>query len=212
MAFGEKGIREMMKTAKRAWASMFHLSAAAKDADGWTRAIVHIFALCLAAGAFHAAASAGRRMIPSIAETRLAEIAGDMIWHFLLIHALFSPAVYGLTFRLRAARGFAGTLTAVVMYAPIFGLALTAIFASPVALDEGVGAAFAYPLSGNWVGAMLIAGLIASAAFSLWQRKDGETPAPPPAITASRFYAPIEAAVCISALAFMLLMLSMARL
>ena len=201
----------MMRTAKRAWASMFHLSAAAKAADGWTRAVVHILALCLAAGAFHAAASAGRRMIPSIAETRLAEIAGDMVWHFLLIHALFSPAVYGLTFRLRAARGFAGSLTAVVMYAPIFGLAITALFSSQTALDEGAGAAFAYLLSGNWVGAMLIAGLIASAAFSLWQRKDGETPAPPPAITASRFYAPIEAAVCLAALAFMLLTLSMAR-
>ena len=201
----------MMKTAKRAWASMFHLSAAAKAADGWTRAIVHILALWLAAGAFYAAASAGRRMIPSIAETPLAEIASDAVWFFLLLHALLSPAVYGLTFSLRAARGFAASLTAAIMYAPVFGLALTALFASPVALDEGMGAAFAYLLSGNWIGAMLIAGLTASAIFSLWQRKDGETPAPPPAITASRFYAPIEAAVCLAALAFMLLMLSMAR-
>ena len=201
----------MMKTAKRAWAFMFHLPARAKTADGWTRAAVHILALCLAAGASYAAASAGRRMMPSIAETRLAEISSDAVWFFLLVPALLSPAVYGLTFRLRAARGFAGSLAAVVMYAPIFGLALIGTLSLSIARDNGADAAFDNLLSGNWVGLTLIAGLIASAAFSLWQRKDGETPAPPPAVTARRFYAPTETAASVAALALILLIASVAR-
>lgn len=55
-----------------------------------------------------------------------------------------------------------------------------------------------------------VCGLIASAAIGLWQRGAGKAPAPPPAILASRFYARIEAAVCISALALILLVFSMA--
>lgn len=200
-----------MKTAKRAWAFMFHMSARAKTADGWTRATVHILALCLTAWAFHMATDASRRMIPSIAERGIFDILTETVGLFLLMHALFSPAVYGLTFRLRAARGFVGSLAAVVMYAPIFGLALIGMFSFPVARDGGAGATFDNLLSGNWVAVMLIAGLIASAAFSLWQRKEFDALAPPPAITARRFYAPTEAAVCVVALAFILFITSMAR-
>ena len=199
-----------MKTAKRAWAFMFHLSDGAKTADGWTRALVHILALCAAAWAFHLAADASRRMIPFIAERGIFDTLIEYARLFLLFYAVFSPAVYGLTFRLRAARGFGGRLSAAVMYAPIFGLTLIGLFASPVA-SEGAGAVFDFLLSGNWVGVMLIAGLIASAAVSLWQRGAGASPAPPPAITARRFYAPIEAAVCVSALALILFVASMAR-
>jgi len=189
---------------------MFHLSDGAKTADGWTRALVHILALGAAAWAFHLAADAVRRTIPFIAESNVFDTLLEYARLFLLMYAVFSPAVYGLTFRLRAARGFAGRVAAVVMYAPIFGLALIALFASPAA-SEGAGAVFDYLLSGNWVGVMLIAGLIASAMVSLWQRGEGKDPAPPPAITARRFYAPIEAAVCISALALILFVASMAR-
>ena len=189
---------------------MFRLSDSAKTADGWRRALVHILALCAAAWAFDFVADTTRRVFPFIAERGIFDILVETGRLFLLMHALFSPAVYGLTFRLRAARGFAGRLAAAVMYAPIFGLALIGVFASPVA-SEGAGAVFDYLLSGNWVGVMLIAGLIASAAVSLWQRGAGKAPAPPPAITASRFYAPTEAAVCIAALAFILLVASMAR-
>ena len=199
-----------MKTAKRAWAFMFHLSDSAKTADGWARALVHIIALCLAAWAFHMATDAIRRLIPFIAERGIFDILDDAVRFFLLVYALFSPAVYGLTFRLRAARGFGGRVAAAVMYAPIFGLALIGMFASPAA-SEGAGAVFDYLLSGNWVGVMLIAGLIASAMVSLWQRVAGKAPAPPPAITASRFYAPTEAAVCVASLALILFVASMAR-
>ena len=199
-----------MKTAKRAWAFMFRLSDSAKTADGWRRATVHIIALCLAAWAFHFAADTTRRVFPFIAERGIFDILVGTVSIFLLVYALFSPAVYGLTFRLRAARGFGGRVAAAVMYAPIFGLTLIGLFASPVA-SEGAGVVFDYLLSGNWVGVMLIAGLIASAMVSLWQRGGEKAPAPPPAITASRFYAPIEAAVCVAALALILLIAIMAR-
>ena len=193
----------------RAWAFLFRLSDRAKTADGWRSALVHILALWILAWAFSLAADAGRRAFPSIAEIGLADAALDGVRIFLLMHALFSPAVYGMTFRLRAARGLAGTVAAVAMYAPIFGWALIALFASPVA-DEGAARTIEYLLSGNWVGAMLIAGLIASAAVGLWQRGAGKAPSPAPAILASRFYARIEMAVCISALALILLVFSMA--
>ena len=172
--------------------------------------MVHILALWVLAWAFSLAADAGRRAFPSIAEIGLTDVLLDTVRIFLLIHALFCPAVYGMTFRLRAARGLAGTVAAVVLYAPIFGWALIAVFASPVARDEGAARTIEYLLSGNWVGVMLIAGLIASAAVGLWQRGKGESPSPPPAILASRFYAPIETAVCATALALILLVFSMA--
>ena len=191
-----------MKTAKRAWAFMFSLSDSAKTADGWRRATVHILALCAAAWAFHFAADASRRAIPFIAERGIFDILIGTVSVFLLVYALFSPAVYGLTFRLRAARGFAGRLAAVVMYAPIFGLALIGALSVHFAPQGGV-ADFDRLVSGNWVALMLIAGLIASAAVALNQRGGGEAPAP--AVTASRFYAPTEAAVCVAALALMLL-------
>ena len=197
-----------MKTAKRAWAFMFHLSDSAKTADGWRRALIHILALGAAAWAFHLAADASRRMIPFIAERGVFDTLLEYARLFLLFYAVFSPAVYGLTFRLRAARGFAGRLAAAMMYAPIFGLTLIGLFASPVE-SEGAGAVFDFLLSGNWVGVTLIAGLIASSMVSLWQRGAGYAPAP--AITARRFYAPIEAAVCVAALALILFVASMAR-
>ena len=191
-----------MKTAKRAWAFMFRLSDSAKTADGWRRALVHIIALCLAAWAFHVATDTIRRVFPFIAERGIFDILGDAVQIFLLMYALFSPGVYGLTFRLRAARGFGGRVAAVVMYAPIFGLALIGLLSFSVAPEGGV-AAFDYLLSDNWGGLALIAGLIASAVVSLNQRGAGDAPAP--AITARRFYAPTEAAVCVAALAIILL-------
>lgn len=194
----------------RAWAFLFRLSDRAKTADGWRSALVHILALWVLAWAFSLAADAGRRAFPSIAEISLASAALDGVRVFLLIHALFCPAVYGMTFRLRAARGLAGSVAAVVMYAPIFGWALIAVFAFPVARDEGAARTIEYLLSGNWVGVMLIAGLIASAAIGLWQRGAGKAPSPAPAILSRRLYARIEAAVCISALALILLVASMA--
>ena len=197
-----------MKTAKRAWAFMFRLSDSAKTADGWRRATVHILALGAAAWAFHLAADTTRRVFPFIAERGIFDILVGTVSVFLLVYALFSPAVYGLTFRLRAARGFAGRVAAAVMYAPIFGLALIGLFSFQFAPQGGV-ADFDNLLSGNWVGVMLIAGLIASAAVSLQQHGAGEAPAP--AVTARRFYAPTEAAVCISALALILFVASMAR-
>ena len=197
-----------MKTAKRAWAFMFRLSDSAKTADGWRRATVHIIALCMAAWAFHFATDTTRRVFPFIAERGIFDILVGTVSIFLLVYALFSPAVYGLTFRLRAARGFAGRVAAAVMYAPIFGLALIGLFSFQFAPQGGV-ADFDNLLSGNWVGVMLIAGLIASAVVSLNQRGAGDAPAP--AVTAGRFYAPIEAAVCVAALALILLVASMAR-
>ena len=196
----------------RAWAFMFRLSDRAKTADGWREALVHILALWALAWAFHLAADAILRALPSIAERGISGILRDTVGIFLLINALFCPAVYGMTFRLRAARGrgWGWSLAAVIMYAPIFGLALIALFSSPVARDEGLGRLWEYLLSGNWVGVMLIAGLIASAAIGLWQRGAGKDPAPAPAILASRFYAPTEAAVSAAALAFILFVMSMA--
>ena len=73
----------------------------------------------------------------------------------------------------------AGRLTAMVMYAPIFGLALIAAFSSAIALDLGAGAAYDNLLSGNWVGAMLIAGLLASVALGFWHLNAGNAPEPP---------------------------------
>lgn len=206
----------MRATAKlawtRAWAFMFRLSDRAKTADGWRVALVHILALWALAWGFNLAADAIWRAIPSIAERGIAEILRGTVSIFLLMHALFCPTIYGMTFRLRAARGrgWGWSLAAVAMYAPIFGLTLIAIFSSPVARDEGLGRVWEYLLSGNWVGAMLIAGLIASAACGLWQRETGQAPSPPPAILASRFYAPTEAAVSAAALAFILFVMSMA--
>ena len=196
----------------RAWAFMFRLSDRAKTADGWREALVHILALWALVWGFNLAADAILRALPSIAERGISGILRDTVGIFLLFHALFCPAVYGMTFRLRAARGrgWGWSLAAVAMYAPIFGLTLVALFSFQVARDEGLGRLWEYLLSGNWVGAMLIAGLIASAACGLWQRGTGREPSPAPAILARRFYAPAEAAVSAAALAFILLVMSMA--
>ena len=73
---------------------MFHLSERARTADGWTPALVHIAALWLLAWAFRPAADAGRRMMPSVGEIGLAAILTDYVGMFLLLNALFCPAIY----------------------------------------------------------------------------------------------------------------------
>ena len=107
-----------------------------------------------------------------------------------------------MIFRLRARRGLRSALIAIAVYAPIFGLAINAAIVASLALapfaDGGEGAS-AVPL-GDWAPFALAMGVIASALTALAYRTGKAAPAPPPAVTARRFYAPIEITATIAAL------------
>ena len=188
-----------MKTAKRAWAFMFDIVGDAKTADGWRAAAVHIFALCLIAAAFYPAAKVCLLVMPFIKESVIAISLYRTAGIILLACAILAPTIYAAIFRLRAGRGWGGALAATTIYSPIFGLALSVSFAAAALLFGEADSAFSMSWIAGSIPFALVLGPAASALTALAYRM-GKAPAPPPAITASRFYAPIEITISIAAL------------
>lgn len=187
----------LLNAVKRAWTFRFIVDPA--TVDGWTPAIVQILALWLAAAALYPAAKVCLWIMPSLAESDVAVILYRTAAAFLCVLAIVSPAVYAATFRLRARRGFRSAAITAVLYAPIFVLAAGAVSAA-IALFWGADDALSQSRVADWMSFALIMGPVFSALTALGVRI-GKPPAPPPAIVASRFYAPIEMAVAIAALA-----------
>ena len=189
-----------MKTARRAWAFMFDVVGDAKTVDGWRAAALRWLLCTFAFGAVCLAARVCVSATP-LAESDFAIALSGSLLMFFLAYVLLSPAAYAMIFRLRARRGLRSALIAIAVYAPIFGLAANAMIIASLTLkpfaDGGEGAS-AVPL-GDWAPFALVMGAVASALTALAYRM-GKTPAPPPAITASRFYAPIEIIASIAAL------------
>lgn len=176
----------------------------AKTADGWTAAALRCLIRAVALGAVCLIARVGL----AATESDFAAALYAPLFALFLIYALLSPAVYAVTFRLRARRGLRSAVVSAALYAPIFGLATSAAIAislsSPLSpFADGGGRASDVSL-GNWAAFALTMGVAASALTALAHRM-GKSPAPPPAITASRFYAPTEAAASIAALACVLI-------
>lgn len=172
----------------------------AKTADGWTAAARRWLIRAFAFGAVCLAARVCVSAAP-LAESDFAIALYGNLLALFLIYVPLSPAAYGMIFRLRARRGLRSGLIAIAVYAPIFGLAANASLIALSSLapfaDGGEGAS-AVPL-GDWTTLALVMGVVASALTALAYRM-GKAPAPPPAITARRFYAPIEITVAIAAL------------
>ena len=188
-----------MKTAKRAWAFMFDVVGDAKTVDGWRAAAVHILALCLMAAAFYPAAKVCLLVMPFIEESVIAISLYRTAGIILLTCAILAPTIYAAIFRLRAGRGLGGALAATAIYSPIFGLALSVSFAASALLFGEAHSAFSMSWIAGSIPFALILGPAASALTALAYRM-GKAPAPPPAITARRFYAPIEITISIAAL------------
>ena len=189
-----------MKTAKRAWAFMFDVVGDAKTADGWRAAALRWLLRAFAFGAVCLAARVCVSATPLAESDFAAALYGSLLLLFL-VYVLLSPAVYAMIFRLRARRGLRSVLIAIAVYAPIFGLAANAMIIAALTLEpfaDGGEGASAVPL-GDWTPFALVMGVAASALTALAYRM-GKAPAPPPSITASRFYAPIEITTSIAAL------------
>ena len=246
-----------MKTANRAWAFMFDIVGGAKTVDGWRAAALRWLLRAFAFGAGYPAAWVCVMAIYALAlcvlETPFLLADGFVLSLYtaltalILIYVLISPAVYAMMFRLRARRGLRSVLATVVVYAPIFGLAVNVVIIAlsllvpiPFTTDAGEGApdcslgdltpfefvrVAAVPMAalaesviiallalapfadvrgtfsfGNLMPFALIMGGVASGLTARAYRMGKEAPAPPPAITASRFYAPIEIMASIAAL------------
>ena len=190
-----------MKTAKRAWAFAFDVVGDAKTADGWTAAALRWLIRAVAFGAVCLAARVCVSATPLAESDFAAALYGSLLMLFL-VYVLLSPAVYGMIFRLRARRGLRSALIAIAVYAPIFGLAANAMIIAALALEpfaDGGEGASAVPL-GDWAPFALVMGVVASALTALAYLIVKAAPAPPPAATASRFYAPIEITAAIAAL------------
>lgn len=196
----------MLNAAKRAWTFRFIVDAA--TVDGWTPALVQILVLWLAAAALYPAARVYLWIVPSLAESDVAMILYRTAAAFLCVLAIVSPAVYAATFRLRARRGFRSAVVTAVLYAPIFVLAAGAVSAA-TALFWGADDVLSQSQVADWTSFALVIGPAFSALTALGVRI-GKPPAPPPAIVASRFYAPAEIAVAIAALAVIVSVLILA--
>ena len=141
-------------------------------------------------------------ILPSLAESATAIMLYRMAAAFLCGIAVVSPAVYAAAFRLRARRGFRSDAITAVIYAPIFGLAIGASFLTTSLFWDADRA-----LSQSRLGTATSAALVLGPAFSVLTAvgvRIGKPLAPPPAILASRFYAPAEIAASIAALAVIL--------
>ena len=173
----------------------------AKTADGWTAAALRWLLCTFAFGTVCLAARVCVSATP-LAESDFAIALYGSLLALFLIYVPLSPAVYGMIFRLRARRGLRSALVSIAVYAPIFGLAANASLIALSSLapfaDAGDGAS-AVPL-GDWAPFALVMGVVASALTALAYRTGKAAPAPPPAVTSSRFYAPIEITVAIAAL------------
>lgn len=190
-----------MKTAKRAWSFAFDVVGDAKTADGWTAAALRWLLRAFAFGAVCLAARVCVSATP-LAESDFAIALYGSLLMLFLIYVLLSPAVYGMIFRLRARRGLRSALIAIAVYAPIFGLAANAMIIAALTLEpfaDGGEGASAVPL-GDWAPFAPVMGVVASALTALAYLIVKAAPAPPPAVTASRFYAPIEITAAIAAL------------
>ena len=190
----------LLNAAKRAWTFRFIVNAT--TVGGWTPALVQTLALWLAAGALYAAAMICLRVSPSLAESATAATLYRTAAALLCVLAIASPAVYAATFRLRARRGFRSDAITVIIYAPIFGLAMGAGFLAAALFWDADGA-----LSQSRLASATLMALVMGPAFSALAAvgvRVGKPPAPPPAILASRFYAPAEVAASIAALAVIL--------
>lgn len=189
----------------RSWRFAFDVVGDAKTADGWMPASLRWLVRAVALGAVCLIARLGIAATPILAESEIAIALYAPLFAFFLAYALLSPAVYAMMFRLRARRGLRSALVSIALYAPIFGLAANAAIVAWLALAPfaGVGAGASDASFGNWTAFALVMGVAASALTAL-ARRVGMASAPPPAITASRFYAPTETAASIAALAFIL--------
>ena len=192
-----------MSAAKRAWSFAFDVVGDAKTADGWTPAALRWLIRAIAFGAVCIIARVGVSASPFLADEGVAAALYAPLFALFLIYALLSPAVYAMIFRLRARRGLRSAAVSAALYAPIFGLAASAGVAvslsSPLSpFADGGGSASGVSF-GNWTALALIIGIAASALTALAHRI-GKSPAPPPAITARRFYAPTDTAASIAAL------------
>jgi len=190
-----------MKTAKRAWSFGFDVVGDAKTADGWTAAALRWLLRAFAFGAVCLAARVCVSATP-LAESDFAIALYGSLLMLFLAYVLLSPAAYAMIFRLRARRGLRSALIAIAVYAPIFGLAANAMIIAALTLEpfaDGGEGASAVPL-GDWAPFALVMGVVASALTALAYLIAKAAPAPPPAITASRFYAPTETAAAIAAL------------
>ena len=173
----------------------------AKTADGWTAAARRWLIRAFAFGAVCLAARVCVSATP-LAESDFAIALYGSLLALFLIYVPLSPAAYGMVFRLRARRGLRSALVSIAVYAPIFGLAANGVIIAALTLEpfaDGGEGASAVPL-GDWAPFALVIGAVASALTALAYRTGKAAPAPPPAVTASRFYAPIEITASISAL------------
>ena len=172
----------------------------AKTADGWTAAALRWLIRAFAFGAVCLAARVCVSATP-LAESDFAIALYGSLLALFLIYVPLNPAVYGMIFRLRARRGLGSALVSIAVYAPIFGLAANASLIALSSLapfaDGGEGASAVS--FGDWTTLALVMGVVASALTALAYRM-GKAPAPPPAVTSSRFYAPIEITAAIAAL------------
>ena len=196
-----------LSAAKRAWSFAFDVVGDAKTADGWTPAALRWLIRAIALGAVCLVARVGIAAAPFLADEGIAAALYAPLFALFLIYALLSPAVYAMMFRLRARRGLRSAIASAALYAPIFGLAASAVMAvslsSPLSpFADGGGSASGVSF-GNWTAFALIMGAAASALTALAHRM-GQPPAPPPAVTARRFYAPIEITASIAALVCLL--------
>ena len=187
-------------SAIRRGARSFDVVGDAKTADGWTAAALRWLLRAFAFGAVCLAARVCVSATP-LAESDFAIALYGSLLALFLIYVPLSPAVYGMIFRLRARRGLRSALIAIAVYAPIFGLAANASLIALSSLapfaDGGDGAS---AVSFDWTTLAPVMGIVASALTALAYRTGKAAPAPPPAITARRFYAPIEITASIAAL------------
>ena len=194
-------IRPPSWSAIRRGARSFDVVGDAKTADGWTAAALRWLLRAFAFGAVCLAARVCVSATP-LAESDFAIALYGSLLALFLIYVPLSPAVYGMIFRLRARLGLRSALVSIAVYAPIFGLAANASLIALSSLapfaDGGEGASAVS--FGDWTTLALVMGVVASALTALAYRTGKAAPAPPPAITARRFYAPIEITAAIAAL------------
>lgn len=191
----------------RAWRFAVDVVADAKTADGWTAAALRCLIRAVALGAVCLIALVGFSAIPFLSESEIAAALFAPLFALFLIYALLSPAVCAMIFRLRARRGLRSAIVSIALYAPIFGLAangaLSTASAATFSQFADLGAGARVVSFGDWTPVAAVLGVAASA-LTAAAHGVGKPSAPPPAITARRFYAPTETAASIAALAIIL--------
>ena len=177
------------------WPALFKLIDTAKTVNEWNQTLLYMLPFYLAMSFILIIVLI---ILPMILEKNSFAIAiCTAIVTFILMYALWIPTSYAFIFKLRAVNRLSGIFLAVIIYFPVFTLAIFAYMTLMWTIFSDVDNSVSQ--LGEWAPFPIMIGLTGSV-LTTWIYHIGKAAAPAPAITRRLSYLYIEAVVSLGSL------------